>query len=166
MCKWRGMKMAVKTPLSVIWTLPPRRRGRTALFTAAAVAVVMSSLNVSNAVDNDVDLHFFCDKAVRHKYCGGGGGGHREWVHSYHVSVIQLFCVVLDVRHCSQCNQKYMYIFCFISQNVTESRARPREICWRRRAKAVRSGPRVPSRNDTLSISPSFAFISLVFGSI
>ena len=91
-CKWRGMKMAVKTPLSVIWTLPPRRRGRTALFTAAAVAVVMSSLNVSNAVDNDVDLHFFCDKAVRHKYCGGGGG-HREWVHSYHVSVIHNYLV-------------------------------------------------------------------------
>ena len=49
---------------------------------AAAVAVVVtSSLNVSNAVD---DLHFFCDKAVRNKYCGGGGGAaddrDREWV--------------------------------------------------------------------------------------
>ena len=82
--------MAVKTTRSsVIWTLPPRRRLRTALF---AVAVVMSLLpNVSDAVDSGGDLQFFCDKAVRHKYCGGGSGGDvaedREWVHSYHVSV-------------------------------------------------------------------------------
>ena len=84
--------MAVKTTRSsVIWTLPPRRRLRTALF---AVAVVMSLLpNVSDAVDGgggDGDLQFFCDKAVRHKYCGDGGSEgaeDREWVHSYHVSV-------------------------------------------------------------------------------
>ena len=53
-----------------------------AVAVAAVAVVVTSSLNVSNAVD---DLHFFCDKAVRHKYCGGDGGGgggadDREWV--------------------------------------------------------------------------------------
>ena len=82
--------MAVKTTRSsVIWTLPPPRRRRTALF--AVAAVVMSLLpNVSDAVDGgggDGDLQFFCDKAVRHKYCGGDGADDLEWVHSYHVSV-------------------------------------------------------------------------------
>ena len=65
------------------------------MFAVAAAAVVMSLLpNVSDAVDGGGgggDLQFFCDKAVRHKYCGGGDGGggadDREWVHSYHVSV-------------------------------------------------------------------------------
>ena len=79
--------MAVKTTRSsVIWT--PQRRRRTALFAVTAVAVVMSLLpNVSDAVDGDGDLQFFCDEAVRHKYCGGDGTEDREWVHSYHVSV-------------------------------------------------------------------------------
>ena len=83
------MKMAVKPPSSVIWTPRLQRRRRTALFALAAVAaVVMSSLNVSNAVD---DLHFYCDKAVRHKYCGGGNNGadrDREWV----IPSLQHFC--------------------------------------------------------------------------
>ena len=48
---------------------------------AAAAAVIMSSLDVSTAAAGD--LHFYCDKAVRHKYCGGGGNGavgDGEWV--------------------------------------------------------------------------------------